>query len=51
VTRRYWYLKSLGTVDEAIARVNLQAEYEGKALLDGRRGVAYVRAVFEEMKR
>lgn len=51
VTRRYWYLKSLGTVDEAIARVNQQMEMDGKALLDGRRGVAYVRAVFEEMKR
>lgn len=51
VTRRYWYLKSLGTVDEAIATVNRRMEMDGKALLDGRRGVAYVRAVFEEMQR
>lgn len=51
VTRRYWYLKSLGTIDEAIARVNLQRDRQQKQVLDGRRGVAYVREVFREMKR
>lgn len=50
-TRRYWYLKSLGTIDEAIARVNLHRDKNQKKVLDGRRGVAYVREVFREMKR
>jgi SNF2 family DNA or RNA helicase len=50
-TRRYWYLKSLGTVEEAIARVNLSNDRQQKKVLDGRRGVAYVREVFKEMER
>jgi SNF2 family DNA or RNA helicase len=49
-TRRYWYLKSLGTIDEAIARVNAQQDVSQKALLDGRRGVAYLRAVMNEVR-
>jgi SNF2 family DNA or RNA helicase len=50
VRRRYWYLKSLGTVDEAIARVNIGRDRLQKGMLDGRRGVAYVREVFATMK-
>lgn len=46
VTRRYWYLKSLGTIDEAIARVNMQRDREQKQHLDGRRGIAYAKEVF-----
>lgn len=50
-TRRYWYLKSLGTVDEAIAKVNLRQDYQQKSVLDGSRGVTYVKEVFREMQR
>lgn len=49
VPRRYWYLKTLGTVDEAIAKVNLSMDKELKGILDGRRGVTYVREVLKEM--
>jgi Zierdtviridae DNA helicase len=49
--RTYWYLKSVGTVEEAIARVNMEWDKQMKGLLDGRRGVAYVRAVLDEMRR
>jgi SNF2 family DNA or RNA helicase len=49
-TRRYWYLKSLGTIDEAIARTNLALDVEQKHMLDGRRGVAYSRAVFTALE-
>jgi SNF2 family DNA or RNA helicase len=46
-TRRYWYLKSLGTIDEAIAATNLSLDKQGKQLLDGRRGLEYVRVIQE----
>ena len=46
VTRRYWYLKSLGTIEEAIARVNMERDRDQKQHLDGRRGVAYIREVY-----
>ena len=46
-TRRYWYLKSLGTVDEGIARTNAERDANVKWALDGRRGVAYLRQVYE----
>lgn len=49
-TRRYWYLKSLGTVDEGIAIANLHMDKQQKDLLDGRRGVEYVREVFEILR-
>jgi hypothetical protein len=49
-TRRYWYLRSIGTVDEGIAAVNAAADESQKHLLDGRRGVAYSRAVFDYLK-
>lgn len=43
--RRYWYLKSIGTIDEATAVLNARMDSDQLALLDGRRGVAYARAV------
>jgi SNF2 family DNA or RNA helicase len=44
--RRYWYLKSIGSVEEAIARTNIRREAEQSWHLDGRRGVEYAREVF-----
>lgn len=44
--RRYWYLKSIGSMDEAIARTNARREAEQHWHLDGRRGVEYAREVF-----
>lgn len=49
-TRRYWYLKSLGTVEEGIARANAEADDSQKQLLDGRRGVKYLKRVMEITK-
>lgn len=49
-TRRYWYLKSLGTIDEAIARVNLHRDQQQKLVLDGRRGVEYMRSIMEQAR-
>jgi SNF2 family DNA or RNA helicase len=48
-TRRYWYLKSIGSVDESIAITNLHMDQQQKELLDGRRGIAYIREVFKEV--
>jgi SNF2 family DNA or RNA helicase len=50
VPRRYWYLKSLGTIDEGIARTNLARDEDQRAQLDGRRGVEYLRQVVETTK-
>jgi SNF2 family DNA or RNA helicase len=47
-TRRYWYLKSLGTVEVGIAEINQHRDKEQKQLLDGRRGVEQIRQVFKE---
>jgi SNF2 family DNA or RNA helicase len=44
--RRYWYVKSIGSVDEAIARTNARRDAEQSWHLDGRRGVEYAREVF-----
>lgn len=44
----YYYLRSLGTIDEGIALVNTQRDYANKRLLDGRRGVEYARAVLRQ---
>lgn len=41
----YHYLRSLDTVDLGIALTNAERDYDNKRLLDGRRGVEYVRAV------
>lgn len=49
-TRRYWYLKSLGSIDEGIARTNLYRDADQKQHLDGRRGVEYAREVFATLK-
>jgi SNF2 family DNA or RNA helicase len=48
--RTYWYLKSLGTVEEAIARTNLVLDQQQKRFLDGRRGVEYMRQVMQEAR-
>lgn len=37
----YHYLRSLGTIEEGIALVNAEREYNTKRLLDGRRGIEY----------
>lgn len=50
VTRRYWYLKSLGTIDEAIARVNADRDKQQKHHLDGRRGIAYFKEVYKTLE-
>lgn len=43
--RRYWYLKSLDSIDEGTAVVNARMDMDQSALLDGRRGVAYAKAI------
>ena len=43
----YYYLRSLGTVDVGTALVNAQQEQVAKRLLDGRRGIEYVRHVLD----
>lgn len=48
--RRYWYLKSIGSADEAIARTNIRREAEQSWHLDGRRGVEYAREVFATLE-
>lgn len=50
-TRRFWYLKSLGTVEEAIARVNLELSAQQQQHLDARRGIPYLRQVYIVMER
>lgn len=46
-TCMYYYLRSLGTVDEGTALVNAEMIADSHRLLDGRRGVAYMRHVME----
>jgi SNF2 family DNA or RNA helicase len=48
--RSYWYLKSLDTVEEAIARTNLLLDAQQKRFLDGRRGVEYMRQIMQEAR-
>lgn len=43
----YYYLRSLGTVDVGTAYANQEAEDATRRLLDGRRGIDYVRHVLE----
>lgn len=43
----YYYLRSSGTVDEGTALVNAELQALGHRLLDGRRGIEYVRHVLE----
>lgn len=45
VQRRYRYLLSEGTVDEAIAIVNMERDGVTREILDGRRGVQILRSV------
>jgi SNF2 family DNA or RNA helicase len=47
--RRYWYVKSIGSIEEAIARTNARREADQAWHLDGRRGVEYAREVFATM--
>jgi SNF2 family DNA or RNA helicase len=48
--RCYWYLKSLGTIDEGIARTNYERDRDQKRHLDDRRGVPYLRAVYATLE-
>jgi len=41
----YYYLRSLGTVDEGTALINQERDRTTRRLLDGRRGVEYLRQV------
>lgn len=43
----YYYLRSLGTVDEGTARINQELDQATRRLLDGRRGVEYLRTVLK----
>lgn len=43
----YHYLRSLGTIEEGIALVNAEREYNTKRLLDGRRGVEYQKRIMK----
>lgn len=46
-----WYLASLGTIDQAIALTNAEREKEIFSILEGQRGVAYVKAILQRMKK
>jgi SNF2 family DNA or RNA helicase len=48
--RRYWYLKSLDSLDEAIAHTNMRREADQAWHLDGRRGVEYAREIFATLE-
>jgi SNF2 family DNA or RNA helicase len=43
----YYYLRSLGTVDEGTALINQELDQATRRLLDGRRGVEYLRTVLK----
>lgn len=45
-----WNLASLGTIDEAVATTNAAREDAIFSILDGQRGVAYVKAILQKMK-
>ena len=49
-TCMYYYLRTLNTVDVGTAYANLEADRASHRLLDGRRGVDYVRYVMERSK-
>lgn len=46
----YYYLRSLDSIDLGIALVNETREYATKRLLDGRRGIAYGKAIMDRTK-
>lgn len=46
----YYYLRSLGTVDVGTALVNEEVKRDSHRLLDGRRGLEYMRTVMELSK-
>jgi SNF2 family DNA or RNA helicase len=48
--RRYWYLRSKGSVDQHIADRNATLDRDQKQVLDGRRGVAYVKSIVAAVK-
>jgi SNF2 family DNA or RNA helicase len=50
IQRCYWYLKSLETIDEGIARTNYERDRDQKFHLDDRRGIAYLRAVYATLE-
>lgn len=44
----YWYLRSLGTIEHAIALANVNADQIQKHVLDGRRGIEITRKLISE---
>jgi SNF2 family DNA or RNA helicase len=42
-----WHVKSLNTIDEAIARANLAREVSIKSIIDGERGIEFARTLFD----
>jgi SNF2 family DNA or RNA helicase len=46
----YWYLRSLDTIEESIALVNMERRLDSHELLDGRRGVEYARRILERRR-
>ena len=46
-----WYLASLGTIDEDVARTNQDRENAARSVLDQQRGVSYVKALITATKR
>jgi SNF2 family DNA or RNA helicase len=50
VQRRYLYLATEDSIDQYVAEVNHERGEAGRQILDGRRGVEYLRAVSERMR-
>ena len=46
-----WNLASLGTIDEAVALTNMQREDAIFSILEGQRGVSYIKAILSRMRK
>lgn len=46
-----WYLASLGTIDEAVALTNARREDAIFSILEGQRGVTYVKSILSTMRK
>jgi SNF2 family DNA or RNA helicase len=46
-----WNLASLGTIDEAVALTNIQREGAIFSILEGQRGVSYIKAILNKMRK
>ena len=46
-----WNLASLGTIDEAVALTNIQREDAIFSILEGQRGVSYIKAILSKMRK